>query len=88
MGKEVMTERSKGIYPYDQIFKSAIKRLQSSSDVCGDDKASIMKLVKHLLAKGVSKPRAVKYINHKRARTIFLSTGQARAQFNISLVRK
>ena len=25
MGKEVMVERSKGIYPYDQIFKSAMR---------------------------------------------------------------
>ena len=41
-----------------------MKRLQSSPDVSDDDKASIIGLVKYLLAKDVSKQRAVKYINH------------------------
>jgi hypothetical protein len=39
--------------------------LQSASDVAKEDKASIAKLVEYLLAKGVSKQRAVKYVNHK-----------------------
>jgi site-specific recombinase XerD len=64
MGKEVMVERSKGIYPYERIFNSALNRLQSSSDINQSDKTCILKLVEHLLAKGVSKLRTVKYINH------------------------
>jgi site-specific recombinase XerD len=40
--------------------------LQSASDVSEEDKASIAKLVEYLLAKGVSKQRAVKYVNHLR----------------------
>jgi integrase len=38
--------------------------LQSASDVSEEDKASIVKLVEYLLAKGVSKQRSVKYVNH------------------------
>jgi integrase/recombinase XerD len=52
------------VYPYERIFDSAIKRLQSSPDVRSGDKTSITGLVEHSLAKGVSKPRTVKYFNH------------------------
>ena len=38
--------------------------MKKSPDVSDEDKTCIMKLVEHLLAKGVSKQRAVKYINH------------------------
>jgi integrase len=38
--------------------------LQSASDISEEDKASIAKLVEYLLAKGLSKQRVVKYINH------------------------
>jgi integrase/recombinase XerD len=41
-----------------------LRRLQSAPDVSGEDKASLSGLVEHLLVKGVSKQRAVKYINH------------------------
>ncbi|MEM3736879.1 MAG: hypothetical protein QXJ75_02130 [Candidatus Bathyarchaeia archaeon] len=53
-----------GIYPHDQAFNSALKRLQSAADICQENKAEIMGLVEHLLSRGVSKPRATKYINH------------------------
>jgi len=52
------------IYHHDQIFNRTIRHLQSTPNVCEEDKTNILKLVEHLLAKGVSKPRAVKYINH------------------------
>jgi integrase/recombinase XerD len=52
------------IYSYDRIFNTAIKRLQSAADICNNDKTSIIKMVETLLAKGVGKQRAVKYINH------------------------
>jgi len=52
------------IYSYDKIFDTAMKRLQSASDICNNDKISILRLVETLLAKGISKQRAVKYINH------------------------
>jgi integrase/recombinase XerD len=48
----------------DQIFERAIQRTQSSSNISEEDKQCILKLVDHLLAKGISKSRAVKYINH------------------------
>jgi site-specific recombinase XerD len=38
--------------------------LQSASDISEQDKASITKLIDYLLAKDVSKQRAVKYVNH------------------------
>ena len=41
-----------------------MKRLNSSTDACEEDKADIHKMVEHLLAKEVSKGRAVKYIYH------------------------
>jgi len=52
------------IYSYDKIFDTAMKRLQSASDICNDNKTSIIRLVETLLTKGISKQRAVKYINH------------------------
>jgi hypothetical protein len=51
-------------YQDNLIFEQAKKRLQSSPSICDEDKTKIVKLVDHLLAKGVSKKRAVKYINH------------------------
>jgi hypothetical protein len=50
-------------YQYDKIFEQTLRRLQSASDVSEEDKASIIKLVEYLLAKGVSEQRAVKYVN-------------------------
>jgi integrase/recombinase XerD len=41
-----------------------MKRLQEALDVADEDKASIEALVEHLLVKGVSKQRSVKYVNH------------------------
>jgi integrase len=51
-------------YQYDKIFEQALRRLQSASDISKEDKASIVKLVEYLVAKGVSKQRAIKYANH------------------------
>jgi integrase len=48
----------------DQIFEQAIKRLKSSIDVSDEDRQCLLRLVEHLLAKGISKSRVVKYINH------------------------
>jgi site-specific recombinase XerC len=39
-------------------------RLQNAKDVADQDKTGIMQLVEHLLVKGVSKQRSVKYVNH------------------------
>jgi hypothetical protein len=58
------TTKQKGIYQYDKIFKQAMRRLQSAPDVSDEDKTSITELVEHLLVKGISKQRSVKYINH------------------------
>jgi integrase/recombinase XerD len=58
-----MTKRL-GIYDYDKIFEQTMRRLQSSNDVSEEDKASIKDLVEHLLVKGISKQRSVKYVNH------------------------
>ena len=41
-----------------------MRRLQSASDICEENKASISQIVEHLLAKGISKQRSVKYVNH------------------------
>jgi integrase/recombinase XerD len=41
-----------------------LKRLQEEPNVAKRDKVSIMGLVEHLLVKGVSKQRSVKYVNH------------------------
>lgn len=40
-----------------------MRRLQSSN-ISSEDKAAIAELVEHLLVKGISKQRSVKYINH------------------------
>lgn len=58
------TTKRTGIYNYDKIFEQAMRRLKSSADVSDEDKASIAELVEHLLVKGISKQRSVKYINH------------------------
>jgi hypothetical protein len=41
-----------------------MRRLQSAPDVAEEDKASVLGLVDHLLVKGISKQRSVKYVNH------------------------
>ena len=64
MGAGVTSNGREDIYHYDRIFNRALKRLYSSTDVCDEDKTNIHKMVEHLLAKGVSKGRAVKYIYH------------------------
>ena len=48
----------------DKRFEQAIRRLKSTPNISDSDRTSIMELVEHLLAKGVGKPRAIKYINH------------------------
>ena len=52
------------IYQVDRIFERALVRLKTTPDVSDEDKTCIGQLVDHLLAKNVSKQRAVKYINH------------------------
>ena len=52
------------IYKFDRIFEQTLTRLKTTSDVSDEDKICIGQLVDHLLAKNVSKQRAVKYINH------------------------
>jgi len=64
MGAGVTSNSREEIYHYDRIFNRALKRLYSSTDVCQEDKVNISRMVEHLLAKGVSKGRAVKYIYH------------------------
>ncbi|MFH1327339.1 MAG: hypothetical protein ABIH76_00580 [Candidatus Bathyarchaeota archaeon] len=64
MGASVTSTTKIEIYKHDQIFNRTIRRLESASDISKNDKVSIIGLVKHLLAKGVSKPRTIKYINH------------------------
>jgi len=64
MGAGVTSNSREAIYHYDQIFNRALKRLYSSTDICEEDKTNISKMAEHLLAKGVSKGRAVKYIYH------------------------
>ena len=41
-----------------------MRRLHSATDVSEQDKACISDLVEHLLLKGISKQRCVKYVNH------------------------
>jgi flagellar motor component MotA len=41
-----------------------MRRLQSAPDVSDEDKACVAELVEHLLVKGISKQRSVKYVNH------------------------
>ena len=41
-----------------------MRRLREAPDVADEDKASIAALVEHLLVRGVSKQRSVKYVNH------------------------
>ncbi|HUT17265.1 MAG TPA: tyrosine-type recombinase/integrase, partial [Acidobacteriota bacterium] len=52
------------IYQTDRNFEQAVRRLRSTPNISDEDRTSIMKLVEHLQAKGVSKQRALKYINH------------------------
>ena len=42
----------------------ALKHLYSSTDIYEEDKVNISRMVEHLLARGVSKARAAKYIYH------------------------
>jgi integrase/recombinase XerD len=57
-------KKQKPLSKEDQIFERAMKRLKTTPDVMEEDKHCILRLVDHLLAKGVGKSRAVKYINH------------------------
>jgi hypothetical protein len=43
------TTKQTGIYGYDKIFELAMKRLQEEPNDADEDKASISKLVEHLL---------------------------------------
>ena len=58
------TTKRTGIYNYGKIFERTMRRLQSEPNVSEEDKTSIAELVEHLLVKGVSKQRSVKYVNH------------------------
>ena len=58
------TAKRPGIYNYDKIFEQAMRRLHSAPDVAEEDKACVKGLVEHLLVKGISRQRAVKYVNH------------------------
>jgi len=58
------TTKRTGTYQYDKIFDRTLRRLQEEPNVSEEDKASITELVEHLLVKGISKQRSVKYINH------------------------
>ncbi|RLI13754.1 MAG: hypothetical protein DRO43_05600, partial [Candidatus Hecatellales archaeon] len=51
------------IYPYDRILRRDLKRVQDSSSIRREDKVRIKGFAEHLLAKGVSKPRVIKYVN-------------------------
>ena len=53
-----------GSYQYDKIFEQTLRRLRLADEISDEDKVSIAKLVDYLLAKGVSKQRAIKYVNH------------------------
>jgi len=64
MGAGATSNLKEEIYHYDRIFNRALNRLYSSTEVCEEDKGNILKMVEHLLAKGVSRGRAIKYINH------------------------
>ena len=48
----------------DKKFEQALTRLRSKPEISDEDRVSILRLVDYLLAKGVGKPRVVKYINH------------------------
>jgi site-specific recombinase XerD len=54
------------VYKYDEIFGRAIRRLRSDSDISEKDRDCILRMVEHLLAKGMSRLRVVKYIDHLR----------------------
>jgi integrase len=59
-----MSTKRIGTYQYDRTFEAALRRLRSTPDIKDADRISITKLVEHLLAKGISKQRTVKYVNH------------------------
>jgi integrase/recombinase XerD len=52
------------IYEYEKIFRRATERLELDQNICEEDKQNIASFTEHLLVKGISKPRIIKYINH------------------------
>jgi len=64
LGEQGTRKHKEQIYHFNRIFERAMKRLESSLDVREEDKVNIWRFVDHLLAKGVSKARAAKYIYH------------------------
>jgi len=64
LGEQGTRKHKEQIYHFNRIFERAMKRLESSLDVRDEDKVNIWRFVEHLLAKGVSKARAAKYIYH------------------------
>lgn len=64
-GTEPTNKSETHVTKQDKVFEQALRRLKSASDILDEEKASILGLVQHLLAKGVGKLRVVKYINHR-----------------------
>jgi integrase/recombinase XerD len=64
MGSEPTNKTNPYKTKHEKIFQQAIKRLKSDPEILEEERTNILDLVQHLLAKGVGKPRAVKYINH------------------------
>ncbi|MBS7626593.1 hypothetical protein KEJ51_06110, partial [Candidatus Bathyarchaeota archaeon] len=52
------------IYGYDRRLEKARKGLEASNSILEDNRKSIMGFIEHILAQGVSKARAAKYIYH------------------------
>ncbi|MEM2840717.1 MAG: tyrosine-type recombinase/integrase [Candidatus Bathyarchaeia archaeon] len=52
------------IYGYDRRLEKARKGLEASNSILEDNRKSIMGFIEHILAQGVGKARAAKYIYH------------------------
>jgi len=52
------------IYDYEKTYRRAAERLKSDPKICKENKQNITKFTDHLLIRGISKPRVIKYINH------------------------
>ncbi|MBN1244299.1 tyrosine-type recombinase/integrase [Candidatus Bathyarchaeota archaeon] len=83
-------KKQKPLSREDQIFERAMKRLKTTPDVIEEDRHCILRLVEHLLAKGVGKSRVVKYINHLIvvARIGLKINGEPIGQFNRTGIEK
>jgi integrase/recombinase XerD len=83
-------KKQKPLSREDQIFERAMKRLKTTPDVIEEDRHCVLRLVEHLLAKGVGKSRVVKYINHLIvvARIAVKIDGEPIGQFNRTRIEK